>query len=152
MNEALETRPIAAADTRQLRQALLRPHQSAEELVYQGDDSPGTLHIGGFRSGRLVGIATVTKRRRPDSEEPEAWQVLGMAVDHGHRGYGLGGLMLERCLEHAAGRRARLVWCNARIRAVGFYEHYGFRSIGEPFPLPHIGIHFLMSLSLDPTT
>jgi predicted GNAT family N-acyltransferase len=67
-----------------------------------------------------------------------------MAVDHGHRGYGLGGLMLRRCLEHAAQHAGRMVWCSARAEVYGFFERHGFGRRGDPFELPGIGPHYLM--------
>ncbi|MBM3695502.1 MAG: GNAT family N-acetyltransferase [Actinobacteria bacterium] len=145
-----EVRAVAAEEVRALRRALLRPHQEVEELVYAGDDHPETLHLGGFRHGRMVGIATIMFRPMPGRAERAAWQVRGMAVDHGHRGYGLGGLLLRRCLAHAAAGGGRLAWCNARAGSFGFYERHGFRRDGEPFELPDIGPHYRMFLQLEP--
>lgn len=139
-----EVRAVEAEQVRELRRVLLRPHQKTEELIYTGDDHPDALHLGGFRHGVMVGIATITPRPMPGRPEREAWQVRGMAVDHGHRGYGLGGLMLRACLAHAAARGGRLAWCNARAGSFGFYERYGFRRDGDPFELPDIGPHYRM--------
>jgi len=146
--KAFEVCPTTVAEVRPLRQALLRPHQQVEELVYRGDDDPHSLHVGGFRHGRLVGIASIFLLPMPGVDGADAWQVRGMAVEHGMRGYGLGGLMLERCVEHAAGQRARLIWCNARSGSHGFYQRYGFRVDGEPFALPDIGPHHRMLVEL----
>ena len=53
-------RPISAAETRPMRQSVLRPGKTLEELVYPGDDDPACAHLGAFdEAGRLVGIATV---------------------------------------------------------------------------------------------
>jgi len=144
-----EVRAIDAETVRPLRRALLRPHQKVEELVYVGDDHSEALHVGGFRHGRMVGIATIMPRPMPGRPERAAWQVRGMAVDHGHRGYGLGGLLLKACLEHAAAHGGRLAWCNARAGSFGFYERYGFRRDGDPFELPEIGPHYRMFILLE---
>ncbi len=143
-----EVRAVEAEGVRELRRALLRPHQTVEELAYAGDDHPEALHLGGFRHGKMIGIASITPRPMPGNPERAAWQVRGMAVDHGHRGYGLGGLLLRRCLEHAAAHGGRLAWCNARAGSFGFYERYGFRRDGEPFELPDIGPHYRMFVLL----
>ena len=145
-----EVRAVEAAAVRPLRQALLRPHQQVEDLVYPGDDHPDTLHVGAFRQGRLVGIATVIPRPMPGRRERHAWQLRGMAVEHGQRGYGVGSLLLAACLAHAAARGGRLVWCNARAGSFGFYERYGFRRDGEPFEFPDIGPHYRMSRRVTP--
>ena len=145
-----EIRAVEAADVRELRRALLRPHQKVEELVYPGDDHPQALHLGGFRHGKMVGIVSITPRPLPGHSERAAWQLRGMAVDHGHRGYGLGGMLLHRCLEHAVAHGGRLVWCNARAGAFGFYERYGFHRDGDPFELPDTGPHYRMAIAVGP--
>jgi predicted GNAT family N-acyltransferase len=143
-----EIREIEAEDTHHLRRALLRPHQELAEMSWPGDELPDTLHVGGYRHDRLVGISTIHRQRLPGSSEVETWRVRGTAVDHGQRGYGLGGLLLRRCMEYAATMGARLVWANAKVGAYGFYERYGFRRFGDPFDLPHIGPHYLMYVEL----
>ena len=145
-----EVRAVDAAAVRPLRRALLRPHQRVEELVYPGDDHPETLHVGAFRHGHLVGVATIVPRPMPGRRERRAWQVRGMAVEHGQRGYGLGGQMLEACVAHAAAHGGRLVWCNARAGSSGFYRRYGFEPDGEPFELPEIGPHYRMFRLVKP--
>jgi len=145
-----EVQAVEAHQVRPMRRALLRPHQQVEELVYPGDDHPEALHVGGFRHGKMVGIASIMPRPFPGHPARAAWQVRGMAVEYGQRGYGLGGLMLERCLAHAASRGGRLAWCNARAGAFGFYERYGFRRDGDPFELPDLGPHYRMFRLLTP--
>ena len=145
-----EVRTVDAEAVRPLRRALLRPHQQVEELVYPGDDNPDTLHVGAFRHGHLVGIATIVPRPMPGRRERHAWQVRGMAVEHGQRGYGLGGRLLAACIDHAAIHGGRLVWCNARAGSSGFYERYGFSRDGEPFQLADIGPHYRMYRAITP--
>lgn len=145
-----EVRAVEAEAVRPLRRALLRPHQRVDELVYPGDHHPDTLHVGAYRHGHLVGIATIIPRAMPGKRERHAWQVRGMAVEHGQRGYGVGGMLLDACVAHAAARGGRLVWCNARAGASGFYQHYGFRRDGDPFELPDIGPHYRMCRAIEP--
>src|SRR5205085_64917 len=59
-------RPISAEDTRPLRHAVLRPGQSFEQTAYSRDDHPETLHLGAFRGGRLVAIASLYREARPN--------------------------------------------------------------------------------------
>jgi GNAT superfamily N-acetyltransferase len=143
-----EIRRIAAEDTYELRRALLRPHQSEAEMAWPGDDDPESLHTGGFRHERLVGIATIHRQRMPGSVEPMAWRIRGLAVDHGQRGLGLGGMLLHRVLDHALAEGGRVVWCNAHVGAFGFFEHHGFRRRGDPFELPEAGPQYVMYTTL----
>lgn len=139
----LAYRPAELGELRELRYRLLRPHQRPSDLVYDGDDDPDALHLGAFDGERLVGIASVA----PDPSEPwapGAWRLRGMATEPGVRGRGVGGELLERCMEHAAERGAALVWCNARVRAEPFYRRHGFEPVGEVFDVPPIGPHVRM--------
>jgi hypothetical protein len=78
-------------------------------------------------------------------EGQPAWQLRGMATDSRQQGRGLG-----RQLWHAAAAEAhrdepgRLIWCNARTSAVGFYEKLGWRVVSEPFDVPTVGPHVKM--------
>ena len=139
-----DIRALESGDTYELRRALLRPHQKIQEMTWPADEHPDTLHVGGYHRDRLIGIGTIHRQAMPGSVEPEAWRVRGIAVEHGHRGYGLGQMLLHRCLEHAASNGARVVWANARIGAFEFFEHHGFRRRGEPFELPEIGPHYVV--------
>jgi GNAT superfamily N-acetyltransferase len=130
-----EVRPITSEAAGPLRAALLRDDEG------WGETTSEALHLGGFRNGRLVGFASVAPQRAPDDPGPGAWRLRGIAVDHGHRGYGLGGLMLRRCLGHATARGARIVWSRIPATVFGFFEHHGFERVGDPYEdaagLPH---------------
>jgi GNAT superfamily N-acetyltransferase len=141
---AVRVGPAPIEDVRVLRQRLLRPHQRADELKYEGDDHPDTLHAGAFLDDRLVAIATIAPDASGEAPGPGAWRLRGMAIIEELRGAGLGRAVLERCLDHARERGARVVWCNARTGAIGFYERLGFEVVSEVFDVPVIGPHVRM--------
>ena len=134
---------IGVIEARPLRRALLAPvGQAADE--FHGDDDSDALHVGGFRGDHLVGVASLVRERLPASADDRAWRVLGLAIDHGHRGRGLGGMLLERCLDHAGASQARLVWGTVPAAAAGFFRRFGFRPHGQPFETPEGGPQYLM--------
>ena len=104
--------------TRPLRQSVLRPHESLQELA--GGEADGTYAAGVFDGA-------ATDRRRADRAEPRARRLAGGR--HGHapdaRGRGAGGAVLDACCVPPA-RGALRVWCNARTPAQRFYERAGF--------------------------
>ena len=51
-----------------------------------------------------------------------------------------------------AARGGDLVWCDARTTAAGFYAHFGFTVVTEPFDKPGIGPHVGMLKDLVPLT
>jgi predicted GNAT family N-acyltransferase len=136
-------RPITAAETRPLRQRVLRPHQALAELVYPGDDAPDTVHLGAFADDTLVGIATLLHQH-----EPGEWRLRGMATAPEVRGRGQGVLLLEACLAHARAHGGTRFWCHARTPVVGFYQRHGLACEGSGFDVPGIGPHILMSRRL----
>ena len=137
----LEIRPADLAGVREVRAAILRPHERPEDLVYGGDEAVGALHLGAFQDGRLVAIASIAPEPPPGVEETAAWRIRGMATAPELRGRGIGGTLLESCVEHARGHDATLVWCNGRIAARAFYERHGFEVVRGPFEMPPIGSH-----------
>ena len=138
------TRAISAAETRGLRQKVLRPRQAPEELEYPGDDAPDSRHVGAYLDGELVGVASVCREPQPGEGEPAAWRLRGMATLPSVRRTGVGRTLLEACSAHAVERGGARLWCNARSAAVEFYRAFGFRTEGEEFELPEIGPHTLM--------
>jgi GNAT superfamily N-acetyltransferase len=138
----------SAEAVRPLRQAVLRPHQRPEDLVYPGDDAPGTLHAIVRDGDAIAGVATVSREDHPRDPGDGDWRVRGMATTPGSRGTGVGAALLEACVAHARAQGGRRVWCNARTPARGFYERAGFAAEGEEFEIEGIGPHYLMSLAL----
>ena len=50
---------IEAAETRPLRQIVLRPEEPPEHNIYPGDDGGADYHAGAFLDGLLVGVASI---------------------------------------------------------------------------------------------
>lgn len=144
-----EVRPISAAATRPLREALLRPGRTMEQLVYPGDDAPEALHAGAFHAGRLVGIASVTPNPCPRYAFPGPWQLRGMATQPEVRGLGYGRALIGVCLAHVAAHGGRTLWCNGRTTAAGFYTALGFTVLGEEF-VSDTGPHYIFLRPVDP--
>jgi GNAT superfamily N-acetyltransferase len=144
-----EIHRVDAAFTRPLRQAVLRPHQRADELAFPGDDAADSWHGAAVEaSGRNVGVASISREARPGSSGAGQWRIRGMAVVDDRRGQGIGAALLDAAIEHARRQGGSLVWCNARLRAVPFYRRHGFEVVGEPFEPPDIGVHYQMILEL----
>jgi ribosomal protein S18 acetylase RimI-like enzyme len=147
-NIRFKIKEIRADQTRPLRQIVLRPNQKAEDLVYPGDDSIDCYHAGVFIDEQLVSIATVYPEAKKDEPSENAWRLRGMATLPEFQGKGLGQLLLENCMEHIRSKGGKTLWCNARIKALEFYRRLGFRTIGDTFDIPDIGLHYVMERDL----
>jgi GNAT superfamily N-acetyltransferase len=135
---SFDVREVDPALTRPLRQRVLRPHESLEELA--SHEPPGVHAVGAFAGDELVAVGFVC----PDGE-PGDWRVRGMATAPEHRGRGAGAAILEQLVEHARAQGATRVWCNARTPALGLYARAGFEPQSGEFEIPGIGPHFVMA-------
>lgn len=140
--------PISAVQARVLRARILRPHQQPEELVYAGDDDTDTLHVGAFSQQELCGIATLVYRTLDGEKKEGEWLVRGMATTPEVRGQGVGKAILQTVINYCEQAGGKIIWCNARENALGFYEAAGFEIVSEPFDIPDIGVHRVMRLLL----
>ncbi|MEY4762072.1 MAG: hypothetical protein RLZZ200_1928 [Pseudomonadota bacterium] len=155
MDRPGRVRPITPAEVRQLRHDVLRPFDPPERLVYAGDDAAETLHAGAFEGERLVGIASVCREPMPAGSDPcgsvesGQWRLRGMATVPAVRGRGLGRALLEACFDHIRSQGGDLLWCNARVAALGFYLRMGFETQGDELEIAPIGPHFVMTRVLQ---
>lgn len=142
---AISVRPVTPAETRPLRQLVLRPGQPTESSFYPGDDHPLTVHLGAFLQDQLVGIASLYAERRDTGKaQGPGWRLRGMASAPEVRGRGVGRALLQASVEHVARRGGGELWCNARMPAVPFYAASGFEVVSEQFDIPDIGPHVVM--------
>jgi len=143
-----EVRQIGPAETIGLRLEVLRPGKPAETAHFAGDNDPATRHLGLFREGELVGIASLFVVDAPGMPGIRAFQLRGMAIGPAYQRTGLGALLVARCIDHARSEGAKVIWCNARTSAAGFYRKHGFEIGSEEFEIPDVGPHFRMLLRL----
>jgi GNAT superfamily N-acetyltransferase len=133
---------IPVEQTRALRQSVLRPHESLDQLAA---DEPGDVYAAGvFRDGALVAVGFAA----PDGP-PGSWRVRAMATVAEERGRGLGAAVLEALVRHVREHGGVRVWCNARTPARAFYERAGFHATSQEFEIAPIGAHFVMERSLS---
>ena len=136
---SVEVRAVDPALTRPLRQEILRPHESLEELA--AHEPPGAHAVGAFDGDELIAVGFVC----PEGGE-RAWRVRGMATKPEHRGRGAGAAVLAELVDHAKAHGATRIWCNARTPALSLYARAGFEPESEEFEIEGIGPHFVMAL------
>lgn len=116
---------------RRVRQAVFVAEQAVPEgLEWDGLDA-GCLHLlAEDAAGNPIGTARLLEQGK-----------LGrLAVERDWRGRGVGRALLARLLELAAARGLTRLSLDAQLRAIGFYEPFGFRPIGPVFDdagIPH---------------
>ena len=139
MTAGIEVREVPLARTRPLRRAILRPHQTLDDLA---DHEPqGAVAFGALDGDELIAVGLVG----PDGT-PGGWRVRGMATAPRARGRGAGAAVLDALVRHAREQGAGRIWCNARTPARTLYERAGFAVVSDEFELPQIGPHLVMEL------
>lgn len=144
-----------------LRAEVLRPGLAPMAVRFPGDDAETALHFAAYdRADRIVGVVAVLPEAMPagaSAEEsacplPEgrSWRLRGMAVHSQERCEGVGRALMLRVLDGVARSGGGLLWCNARVPAVGFYERFGFVGLGEPWEDPQFGPHVRMHRQVGP--
>ena len=97
--------------------------------------------------GRIVGTLTLHLN---SWESQPAWQLRGMAVDPALQGAGIGAQLLLAAEQSVRDDSPTgLLWCNARVPAVRFYEKNGWTVVSEQFEVPTAGPHVKMIKRLD---
>jgi GNAT superfamily N-acetyltransferase len=137
-------REISAAETWPLRLSVLRPNRPISAARFPGDDLPTTKHFGAFLSDELVGVASLFSAQLPERSGEKALQLRGMATAPDVRGAGLGKALVIACEACTRDMGLKLIWCNARTSAVGFYQKLGWQIVSEQFEIPDVGPHFRM--------
>lgn len=138
----VQVREVPVAETRPLRQSVLRPHETIVQVA--ADEPAEAFAAGGFDGARLIAVGIIAP-----SEQAGSWRVRGLVTRDRERGRGVGRAVLDALLEHARASGAARVFCNARVPARSFYERAGFRACSEVFELPPIGPHLVMERELQ---
>lgn len=124
---------------------VLRPHQAWAEVVRIGA-TPGAVGLAAYLDDRVVGTAILSPETFPgDPDRAGTWRLRGMATAPELQGQGVGSRVLRTAVDLVASSGGTLIWCNARVSALGFYQRAGFTATGDPWDEPGIGPHVRMS-------
>ncbi len=146
----MEIKEITARETYPVRHPVLRAGRPIEDCAFDGDDLKTTIHLGVYSENGILAVASLMMNHNatilglPHLIDQLQYQLRGMAVLEKMQGYGLG----KKLLLHAEGllreNQVAILWFNARIKAVPFYEKLGYQTIGDKFDIPSIGAHYKM--------
>lgn len=145
MTTRIHIREIPADAVYSVRQPVLRPGRPLSECIFEGDTFEKTLHLGLSLDENLIGVASFMQNSNPLFNEANQYQLRGMAVLSDYKGKGFGASLLiegEKRLKNLGNNP--FLWFNARDHAIGFYEKFGYKSIGEKFDVPGVCQHIVM--------
>ncbi len=145
----MEVLRIKAIDTQAIRHKMLRPNGTLEDCMFHGDADELTFHLGAFVDKKLVSVASFYFERNTVYPDAYQYRLRGMATLPEYQARGLSSALLRTAFPVIKQNQCTLLWCNAREKAIGFYEKVGFKSTDELFSLPNIGKHILMSIKIE---
>lgn len=140
---------ISVRDAVPLRAQMLRPGRPLSESHFQGDGDEQSFHLGAFIDNKLVSVASFFFDKHPDIDEPYQYRLRGMATLPEFQGQGSSRELLRMAFPIIKQNQCKLLWCNARESALGFYKKVGFIARSEVFDIPGIGPHILMSKEIE---
>jgi GNAT superfamily N-acetyltransferase len=144
----LELRRASLDEIVALRHAVLRSGLPLDTARFDGDDEPATRHFAAFGTSTGEAVACVSCMRRP-RDGADAWQVRGMATRADLAGRGIGHALLAFALDALRAEGGpRLLWCNARVPALRFWEREGWAVASGVIDIPGVGPHRVLRRTL----
>ncbi len=146
---AITIKEIAALETYGVRHPVLRAGRPLEDCGLAEDNLETTFHLGAFDGERHVGVATFLASDATESpiqleRASSYYQLRGMGVLPDQQGKGVGKRLMEHGIDKLQSQKVDVLWFNARVVALPFYERLGFQTIGDSFEVPKVGTHFKM--------
>ena len=133
---------VSADKTYTIRKEVLRNNIDLP-FKFDGDLNETTFHLGAFNNDKIVGVASFMKNEHKLFKGSQ-FQLRGMATLPEVRGLGFGKELINKSVEILKAKNTTILWCNARIVALPFYEKLGFKIVGEPFDIEIIGTHYVL--------
>ncbi len=127
-----------------IRHPVLRAGKSITSCHFDGDEFKTTTHFGYFIDDKLVGVASVFENKSIFFDDEHSYQIRGMAILEKYQNRGLGRILMRYCEKYVQNDSEKLIWFNARINAVKFYEKLGYSIIGNVLEIKEAGTHLVM--------
>jgi predicted GNAT family N-acyltransferase len=139
---------IDAKDTYSIRNQVLRQGLPVKSCYFEDDKEDSTFHLGAYINEKLCSIASFYLKNNKDLDFEFQFQLRGMATVKTHRANGLSSALLKTAFPLIKQNHVKILWCNARTEAVGFYKKVGFKIHGNEFNIEGVGLHYLMFIEI----
>ena len=131
-----------------IRHQVLWQHKSFDDFGIDIDDQVGSFHLGAYKSDKLICVASFFKQTQAKFSEKNQYRLRAMATLSSAQNTGAARALLNTAFQILKEKGQDLLWCDARIKATGFYEKLGFEKLGDRYSIPIIGLHYLMYKTL----
>jgi len=138
-------RKVDAEKVRPLRHSELRKGQDFSTTSYLEDYEVDTFHMACIVDEKIVTCASFYPEKSIKIISDNAYRLRGMATASNFQRKGYATDLMIESFKELKEKGTDLLWCNARLVAVSFYESLGFKITGELFNIEGIGPHYYMS-------
>ena len=142
--EVAHIKLVEAEEIRPLRHKMLRQEQDYSTTSYRRDNEKLTFHLGVTLEEKIVSCATFYPEETNKMGGNNPYRLRGMATDSNYLRNGYGKQIMQEAFQILKLKKCNLLWCNARILAVPFYQSVGLQEIGDLFDIADIGPHYYM--------
>ena len=140
----MEIKIVDAEKIRPLRHSVLRTGFPFSTTLYDRDNNNETIHLAFLEKDKIVTCATLYPEDTKKTKSKNAYRLRGMATDLRFRRMGHGRSLMEESFKRLEEEGCDVLWCNARLAAIDFYESLGFKTKGKMFNIEGIGPHYYM--------
>ncbi len=135
--------------TYDIRKRILWPHVKDGNYSLPIDNNSNTFHLGTFIGKQVVSIGTFIKEQNPKFKNKSHYRLRAMATDTNYQAQGCGKTLFLKGLEILNNKNIELLWCDARIHAIPFYESLNMKSLDAVYLINNIGLHKTMYIHLN---
>jgi GNAT superfamily N-acetyltransferase len=140
---------IQADEVLAIRNEVLREGRlTLDGCRFPTDQIEGSFHLGYYDQEELVCVASFHPQQYGEYIGT-GYQLRGMATLEKYRGKGIGNQLVNFAIVYLRGQKANYIWCNARKKAIKFYQNIGFEIISDEFEVPGIGPHHVLYLKIQ---
>ena len=134
--------------THDIRKRVLWPHIKNDNYAISVDKDPATFHLGTFVEKKVISVGTFIKETNPKFHTNSQYRLRAMATDLNYQIKGAGKILFLKGLEILKEKKIELLWCDARINAIPFYEKLKMKSLQNLYNIKDIGLHKTMYINL----
>ncbi|EIM86270.1 uncharacterized protein STEHIDRAFT_147702 [Stereum hirsutum FP-91666 SS1] len=145
---SVDIRPISADETVALRHAVLWPNVPIDSEIIRLPEDDSGYHLGAFVQGTGTPVAVISVFREDmaptlfpvrstdasssEQSHPVSFRFRKFACYPAFQGRGIGSALLAHTMDYCrTDMGAGLLWCDARVTAVSWYEKRGLEAFGD---------------------
>lgn len=135
---------ITPKDAFDLRSNFLRTPTMPPYHAFEGENLPSSLHLGAYDGNRIVSAVSFVQGKSDHFSQDKQYMMRAMVTDPDYRNKHAASIIIEEGIRELVKRGTEVVWFNARVYAIPFYEKNGFTVIGDEFMIPDVCMHKVM--------